>query len=68
MKSVSKLKEEMLREELSNYEYYKQKYEALINSAKGNDERRYVRKSVYENKGLTLQEKNEMWKWLTRNI
>ena len=68
MKKVDKLKEEMLREELGNYEYYKQKYEVLINSAKGNDERRYVRKSVYENKGLTLQEKNEMWKWLTRNI
>ena len=68
MKSVSKLKEEMLREELGNFEYYQQKYDALINVAKNNDERRKVRQSVFNNKHLTLQEKMELWKWLTRNV
>lgn len=67
MKS-GKLEEEIARKKLGNFKYYKNKYEALFNSAKSNDERRYVRKSIFENELLSDISKNEIWEYLSSKI
>ena len=67
MKS-GKLEEEIARSELGNFKYYKQKYEALFDCAKGNDERRFIRKSIFENELLSDIRKNEIWDYLSSKV